>query len=66
MDVKKKISGFIDTKDVSRIGAIAQLVEHSAWHAGGHGSSPLGSIQNYKSFNAIDKHFAKALLALSK
>ena len=45
MDVKKEISRFIDTKDVSRIGAIAQLVEHLHGMQGVSGSNPLGSIR---------------------
>ena len=50
MDVKKKISRFIDTKDVSRIGAIAQLVEHLH---GMQGSAVRVRLAPYKITNLL-------------
>ena len=43
MDVTKEIFRMIDTTDVSRFGAIAQLVEHLHGMQGVRGSNPLGS-----------------------
>ena len=40
----KEIFRFIDMNDVSKIGAIAQLVEHLHGMQGVSGSNPLGSI----------------------
>ena len=40
----KEIFRLIDMNDVSRFGAIAQLVEHLHGMQGASGSSPLGSI----------------------
>ena len=43
-NVTKEIFKLIDMSDVSRFGAIAQLVEHLHGMQGASGSSPLGSI----------------------
>ena len=50
MHVTKEIFRLIDTSDVSRFGAIAQLVEHLHGMQGVSGSSPLGSISINSNF----------------
>ena len=50
-DVTKEIFGLIDMTDVSRFGAIAQLVEHLHGMQGVSGSSPLGSIRILAIYN---------------
>ena len=48
--VTKEIFRLIDMSDVSRFGAIAQLVEHLHGMQGVSGSSPLGSIKVFASY----------------
>ena len=50
MDVTKEIFRWVDMNDVSRFGAIAQLVEHLHGMQGVSGSSPLGSIKVFASY----------------
>ena len=54
-DVTKEIFRLIDMNNVSRYGAIAQLVEHLHGMQGVSGSSPLGSIEFLKKKNIFDQ-----------
>ena len=48
----KEIFRLIDMNDVSRLGAIAQMVEHLHGMQGVSGSSPLGSIRIFASYTS--------------